>query len=311
MKTQKRQISIKYFAVGLLGISIAQHASAIEFDAGETKVSVYGYAKPDITHDFGDVSGGEDGMGNSIDPTKIAVNGQGSTSGHFNLTANESRIGFRTSTPINQDDLSTNIEGDFWFGDFRLRHAYGQWSGITAGQTWSNFHTFVGTTPTLDFTGPAGRDSTLRQAQLRYSLGNVHIALEDPSGIASGNSFDGGYDAVFNGKSIAGTDIDRKDSLPDLTLRYEHKKDRASFSAAAVSREIAFDDTDAEDSTLGWGGFIASSINVGSGLTLRGQITGGDGIGSHMKLNPAPAAYRVENKLSTIKSWGGTLRYYI
>lgn len=299
---------------GLSGISLlatglifSAGASAVDFQAGETKVSVYGFAKLDLLYDVGDIRAGTNGMGKSVAYTNIALDGQTTTSGHFDMHANESRLGFRTRTPTDHGDLMINIEGDFWNGDLRLRQAYGTWNGLTAGQTWSNFHTFISTTPTLDFTGPAGRDSFLRQAQLRYSFGNFHVALEDPSGAMSGNSYDGGYRAEEGGRSIAGSDVDRKDRFPDLTLRYEASAGDVKYSAAAVLRDIALDDGGSSDSATAWGLLLAGSYEIAPGTNLRGQITGGDGLGAYMKLNPAPAGYRVGNELETVFSWGGTL----
>ncbi len=72
-------------------------------------------------------------------------------------------------------------------------------------------------------------------------------------------------------------------------------------------REVSLDDGSADDSVIGWGAFVAGSVNVTPSTTLRGQITGGDGIGAYMKMNPAPAAYRAGNNLETVSSWGGTL----
>lgn len=287
-------------------LTLSTQASALDFEVGGSTLSLYGYAKLDMLYDIGDIRAGTNGLGEFVKFNNIALDGP-TTSGHTDLHANESRLGVKTRTPTDQGDLVINIEGDFFFGGFRMRQAYGSWNGVTAGQTWTNFHTFAGTTPTLDFTGPIGRDATLRQAQLRYSWKNFHVALEDPNGAVSGTSFDGGYRAVVDGRSIAGTDVDRKDSLPDLTLRYESRLDTVKYSAAAVVREVALDDGNVDDSVIAWGTYLAGSVNVTPSTTLRGQITAGDGIGAYMKLNPAPAAYRVGNDLETIFSWGGTL----
>ncbi|GKW50549.1 DcaP family trimeric outer membrane transporter [Halomonas sp. NCCP-2165] len=288
------------YTLGVALLLPSAPALAIDLEVQGTSVSIYGYAKLDIMYDTGDVkSGNSGGLGDGINFDRVAVDGQSSTSGHSNMHAGESRLGFRTTTPTERGDLITNIEGDFFFGNFRLRQAYGSWNGITAGQTWSNFHTFVSTTPTLDFTGPLGRDAFLRQAQLRYSIGDVHIALEDPGGAMSGNSFDGGYGAA--------TDIDRKDTLPDLTLRYESGAGAAKWATAALLREVSFDTGRESDSAIGWGLFIAGSYALTPSTTLRGQLTGGNGIGAYMKANPAPAAYRVGNRIETIPAWGGTL----
>lgn len=289
-------------------LSASAPALAIDFDVQGTTLSLYGYAKLDIMHDRGDLkAGNSSGLGDSVDFRNIVVDGQPSTSSHSNLHAKESRLGFRSTTPTDQGDLVTNIEGDFFFGNFRLRQAYGSWNGITAGQTWSNFHTFISTTPTLDFTGPAGRDAFFRQAQLRYSIGDFHVALEDPGGAMSGDSFDGGFDATTNGRSIAGTDVDRKDRVPDLTLRYESGAGAAKWASAALIREVAFDTGGEKGSATGWGLFIAGSYALTPTTTIRGQLTGGDGIGAYMKVNPAPAAYRAGSQLETIPAWGGTL----
>ena len=300
--------SKKLTNAGLLvsALTLSTQASAVDVEVGDSTLSLYGYAKLDVLYDIGDIRAGSNGLGEFVKFNNIALDGP-TTSGHTDMHANESRLGVKTSTPTDQGDLVINIEGDFFFGGFRMRQAYGSWNGVTAGQTWTNFHTFAGTTPTLDFTGPIGRDATLRQAQLRYSWKNVHVALEDPGGAVSGNSFNGGYNATVGGRSIAGSDVDRKDGLPDLTLRYEARRDAMKYSAAAVVREVALDDGNVDDSAIGWGAFVAGSVKIASGTTLRGQITGGDGIGAYMKLNPAPAAYRVGNNLETVFSWGGTL----
>lgn len=295
-------------AMASLGLVMTtQAAHALNLGELNTEASLYGYAKLDMLYDIGDVDGGSQGVGDSIKFSNIAVDGQQSRSGFSNLTANESRLGLKTTTDTDKGDLTTVIEGDFWGGAFRLRQAYGRWNGITAGQTWSNFHTFVGTTETLDFTGPIGRDSVLRQAQLRYSTGDLHVALEDPSGASSGKSFTGGYTGTANGQSIAGLDVDRKDSLPDLSIRYETPYGDWRFSSAALVREVGFDDGTHSDSALGWGGFVAGSYPVTSSLVVRGQLTGGEGIGGYMKGNPAPAAYRIGDTLHALPAWGGTL----
>lgn len=269
-------------------------ASAVEFSAGESKVSVYGFAKFDMIHDVGDIKAGSKGLGDSIKFPNIGVDGTQTTSGHTTMHANESRLGFKTQTPTEQGNLTTVIEGDFWGdGGFRLRHAYGSWNGITAGQTWTNFGSFVYATPTLDFTGPLGRAGINRQAQLRYSTNGFHIALEDPSGTVSGKSFNG--------------DADRKDGLPDLTLRYESKAGALSYALGGVVRQVAFDDGTNDDAAMGWGAFIGANVKFASGTTLRGVITGGEGIGSYLNGAPMPVAYRDGNDLQSITAVGGTL----
>src|SRR5699024_2350252 len=114
--------------------------------------SVYGFAKLDLIQDL------DDDLGNAVNPGAIRADGQAGPGGHSTLHAYQSRFGIPTTTPTASGDLKTRIEGDFFGsggGEFRLRHAYGEWNGLLAGQTKTNFGSdrFIGFTPTVDFNG--------------------------------------------------------------------------------------------------------------------------------------------------------------
>lgn len=281
-------------------------AMAVELEVGDTSVGIYGFARLDMLYDLGDVKSSSNGLGDFIIFNNIEVEDRPTSSGTTNFHAYESRLGFKTTTPTQSGDLVTVVEGDFFGsggGEFRLRHAYGSWNGLAAGQTWTNFNTFIGSTPVLDFSGLLGRAGINRQGLIRYSKGGFNVSLEAPGGIVSGNSFDSGDSQPF--PSIL--NADRKDTLPDFTVRYEPTlTGNLTYSVGGLIREVAFDDGTASDSATGWGLFAASSYSFESGIIIRGQLTGGDGIGGYMTGTPAPAAYRYENNLNTISSWGGT-----
>ncbi|WP_152419305.1 DcaP family trimeric outer membrane transporter [Vreelandella titanicae] len=273
-------------------------ASAVELGTvGDTKFSVYGYAKLDFTYDLDGVRAGAGGLGKSVTFNNVAVGDQADTSRHFDAHAYQSRIGFKTVTPTEKGDLTTVIEGDFFVdGDLRLRHAYGSWNNITAGQTWSNFVSFLGTTETLDFTGQSGRGGVNRAAQIRYSMGDFHVALEDPDSAQSGMDY---VERDFVNEP------DRKDSMPDLTLRYESAAGPVKFAVAGMAREIAIDDGENDDSAFGWGLTSAASMEIVPGTVIRAHVAGGDGIGNYLHNTPTAAGYRVDNELDTITAWGG------
>lgn len=300
---RRRQILL---AALISSAAFSAPVTAIEVGVGDTSVSLYGFAKLDMLYDVGDIKSTSNGLGNLINFSNIEVDGGPTSSGVSNFHAYESRVGFKTTTPTKSGDLTTVVEGDFFGsggGEFRLRHAYGSWNRLTAGQTWTNFNTFVGTTPVLDFSGLLGRAGINRQALVRYSKDGFNVSMEAPGGVASGNSFDAGDTQSF--PSIL--NADRKDTLPDFTLRYEPTlKGNFSYSYGGVIREVAFDNGTESDSVPGWGLYLASSYTFGNGLIVRGQFTGGDGIGSYMSGTPAPAAYRAGDKLDTISSMGGT-----
>ena len=62
------------------------------------------------------------------------------------------------------------VEGDFYGSGnaFRLRHAYGSYGGLLAGQTWTNFLDPDNFPNTIDFESPMAFPS-FRQAQVRYT----------------------------------------------------------------------------------------------------------------------------------------------
>lgn len=283
-------------SLSLIGLAVASTVSAFEIEVGDTSASIYGYAKLDATYDRGDIKASSDGLGNAIGFANLAVGEEASSSGHTSMHAWQSRLGVRTVTPTAEGDLVTVVEGDFYGsggGSFRLRHAYGSWNGITAGQLWTNFGSFVGDTPVLDFTGQVGRAGANRQAQIRYSLGDFHVALEAPNGAVSGTSY------LDEGS-------ERRDSLPDLTLRYESGGGAINYAAGALLRQVTFDDGERDDSVNGWGLFAGGNVEVTPGTTLRALVAGGDGIGSYLNNSPAPAAYRDGDRLESLSAWGGT-----
>ena len=87
-----------------------------------------------------------------------------------NINANTSRFNFEMRTPTGAGQMRAFIEGDF-FGagnSFRLRHAYGQFRGILAGQTWSTFSDPAANHEDLDFEGVSS-ENVVRQPQIRYT----------------------------------------------------------------------------------------------------------------------------------------------
>lgn len=278
-----------------LAISIINTAHAYDFKVGETTASIYGYAKLDIIYDVNDKLGLTSGRG-----TAARLDGEAGSDGHFDMHAYQSRLGFSTSTPVSGSTLRTVIEGDFYGGGnggLRLRHAYGEWNGILAGQTWTNFYGMVAGTPTIDFEGVGGHPLGHRQAQFRYTNENFAVALEDP------DDRGGQVDA-----------IGAKNRLPDLTIRYTDGSGPIKYSASAVARYLEYDTAGqlspaSDDSALGWGFGLEAAMDITAALTVRAGLTHGDGIGGYINGNPkiSPAFVDENGTLQTIRATGGTL----
>lgn len=285
-------------AAAVAAASFAGTASAVDFEVGDTTASVYGYAKLDMIHDV------DADLGNSVGHSNIRLDGVDGPDGHTDFQAIQSRLGFKTSTPMSGSTLNTTIEGDFYGsggGELRLRHAFGEWNGILAGQTWTNFGGFIGMTPTIDFTGQPGQGNIARQSQLRYTTGGFSVALEDPGTIGSN---------VDVSQRLNVNDSDLKSSLPDLTLRYHAGAGNVNYAASAVLREIEYYDraNDSDESAFAWGVNLEASAEVSEGVTVRGSVTHGDGLGGYMYVSPGKAGYIDNNgDVDGIKGTGGTL----
>ncbi|TFH86595.1 hypothetical protein EQG41_11630 [Billgrantia azerbaijanica] len=292
------------FSASALALAVASASNAYDFEVGNTTASVYGYAKLDMIYDV------DADLGNSIGHGNIRLDGEDGQDGHFDMHAYQSRIGFGTSTPIAGSTLQTKIEGDFYGsggGSFRLRHAYGSWNGILAGQTWTNLYGFVAGTPVIDFTGTHGTASQARQPQLRYTAGNFAISIEDP------DTLGGSETTAQSAVQLSGDEA--KSGLPDLIVRYTDTSGPFKYSASGVLRYLEFDAdgnpnaTVDDDSTTGWGIALEAAMDVTEALTLRAGVTHGDGMGGYLYVSPqsSPAYVDANGSLESIEGTGGTV----
>lgn len=277
MQSNKLRMAIRATAaVAVLGI--AGQAQAFNFTAGDVDASIYGYARLSMSYDIDqDISDGtQSGNANSI------VHGN-DIDGFFGASAAQSRLGFKAT---NSDGLTVNIEGDF-ASTFRLRHAYGSYKGVLAGQTWSNYNSFVGSTPTLDFNGVAGNAGyQVRTAQLRYTTGPMSFSIEDPQnkGIPS-----------------------QRDGSPAFTARLEDKAGGFAYAASGLVKQNTADNGTDDDSTLGFGVFGAASMALSDMISLQGAINYTNGASGYLYLSGGSDAYLDGNSLENISGVGGTL----
>lgn len=293
----KKNVNKAMLIVAVTSLSATQ-LSAVELESGNTTASIYGFAKLNMIYDV------DNRLGTFVTHAAIDLDQADSVSGHTQFDASHSRLGVRTVTETDQGNITSVIEGDFntagGTGPFRLRHAYLQWNGIMAGQNWTNFGGFLGTMPTLDHLGQVGQGVILRQPQLRYTTGGVSVAIEQGGGWRG---------AISESVDPTITPVS-KESLPDVTLRYQGGLGSAQVGASAVVRQLEYfnQGTNDEESSLGWGVNLEALAPLTDILTLRGALTFGDGMGGYQYLNPAAPAYvDAAGDLETIESIGGTL----
>jgi hypothetical protein len=193
------------------------------------------------------------------------------------LTANQSRLNFDLREPTDFGILRAFIEGDFDGGDgggqFRLRHAFGQWKRVLAGKTWSAFVDTGATPEEIDFEGLNGRVN-VRQAQVRLfpTIGEHYefeLSAEDPSPL------------VTNGEGVT--------RFPDIIATGRlNWGDRLHFKVGGLYRQVRANWDGAPRSTekqTGYGLQVSGRFDAGW-LDARDrilfQINGGRGIGRYI-----------------------------
>jgi hypothetical protein len=293
MLRNKLSITVKVTS-SLLIFGLASQASAFEFQAGDAKVEISGYARLNASYDINEELATS--RGTRAGNFDMVNTGTGSVAeGHFGADAFQSRLGVKTTLP---QGVKINVEGDFRSisgtpGQVRLRHGYGEYKGVLMGQTWSNFLSFVGNTSGLEFDGlPGSAGYQGRSAQARYTTGPFSIALEDPKV------------TILNSP-------DEKNGMPAVTARFEAKSSGLTYSTAAVLNQLSIDNGTADDNVFGYAIFGAAKIAVTDGLSIQGAVNYSDGGNSYLWRSgsnyTAADAYSNAGSLETISGYGGTI----
>ncbi|WP_017431068.1 hypothetical protein [Vreelandella jeotgali] len=205
------------------------------------------------------------------------------------------------------------MEGDFrgnGGGDLRMRHAYGEYKGFLAGRTWSNYNSFVGSTPTLDFDSLAGTAVLQdRIEQLRYTTGPVSFSIENPGSGDVTNGICGKSNNTC--KPGTYTTITTRKSAPALTARIQDSGGNVAYSAAGVVNRLTAEGSSNDDSAMGYGVFGAMSIDISDMFSIQGALNFTDGANGYLWHSGenyyAPSAYVDGNDIETIKGYGGSL----
>jgi DcaP outer membrane protein len=246
----------------------AAQATAIPdgFKMGGFTFKPGGRIKLDVIRDFKPI-GSED----SFDPRTIPTDG--SEGVNSNLIAKETRLSLDMRGPVEGRELRMYVETDFYGTSsvLRLRHAYGSYGGLLAGQTWSTFVDENNFPNTIDFESPMAFPS-IRQAQVRWSQKltanwSWAAALED------------------NKSSItapAGVPGKAEFPMPDIAARIRYEGTRGHVNVSGFLGRASFRPTTGEPDTVNlWGMLLSGRIKTGGQDYAYGQITFGDGVGRY------------------------------
>ena len=206
----------------------------------------------------------------------------GDNAAQSSITANQSRLNFDMRDNTSAGILRAFIEGDFTEDGnaFRLRHAFGQWDRVLAGQTWSAFVDTQASPEEVDFEGLNGRIN-VRQSQVRWSppIGEdfeLQLSLEDPNPqLQNGNGVTRIPDVVLAGRFQPHERLHLKAALLGRQIRGQE-------SITTTSGDIK---TGGVDKSYAWGLSLSGSFvtpMLDSRDKLLFQFNHGNGIGRYV-----------------------------
>lgn len=255
---------------------------------GGPSLEIYGFAQADYIQDFNRVDPDWDA---ALRPSKIPTSeNQFGDDGQSIFSVRQSRFGVQARQAIGGKDLFVRFEFDlFGTGDdagqttFRLRHAYGSWGPILAGQTNTLFMDGDTFPNTVEYWGPVGM-VFVRNPQVRYTFTTgphkFAVALEKP-----GNDIDPGNIRQLDPN--LGANIRSTEKLPDLTAQYRYEGGWGHAQLAGILRKVGYEtdgtpDNEPKNSRTGWGVNLSANIKTWDKDVLHLSAVYGEGIASYM-----------------------------
>jgi hypothetical protein len=292
------------------GLGVLLPASSALAQLGESTFKLGGYVKLDMIYSNNSPGAESSVVDFILVPGAVPVNNL-TDQRNYHLSARESRVWLKTSTPSPYGNVDTHVELDFLGFDsnlgsevgsnassLRLRHAFGTWNmvfngqpqgALLAGQTWTTIMDLEALPDILDFGSPAGRLFG-QQSQIRYTraLGGgaeMQVAIENPENTLRIND----PSQPNHGAQLSPRPGD--DLAPDTIAKYRLAGPWGHMAASGVVRLVrqarvpgfASTDTDAA-----YGLHLSSKLNVGEKHNLRLDGCYGHGLGRYMAFNAFP-----------------------
>ena len=288
------RILIAAMAAALIGIAATATARAEE--PGRS-FEIYGFAQVDA---IGDSKRVQPDWMDAFRPSKICVDGffpngaECGTNGQTSLSVKQSRLGVKGTQPTGEGGTPIDFKFEIdMFGTgadagqttIRLRHAYGEWGPLLAGQTNSLFMDGDVFPNTIDYWGPAGmvfyRNVQIRWTPWRTASDVFAVAFERP-----GNDVDPGNIRLIEEYQNATVRSDQK--WPDVTAQFRHNDSWGHVQASAILRYVGYEVQSfaggpwSKGSETGWGINLAAALKTLEKDQVLLQVVYGDGIASYM-----------------------------
>jgi hypothetical protein len=295
-------------ALVIVAAVLAAGASPVtRAEEGTRSFEIYGFAQLDWIQDSKRV---DPNWEDAFRPSKIATpEGQFGTNGQSDLSVKQSRFGVKGTLPTGESTPPVNFKFEFdMFGTgvdagqttIRLRHFYGEWGQLLAGQTHSLFMDIDVFPNTIDYWGPPGmvflRLPQIRWTAYRTTNDSLAFALERP-----GNDIDVGNTRLIQGYENAVVNND--ETIPDFTAQFRHDDTWGHYQISGILRRVGYEYSLAGEplqkaSQTGWGINLAAALKtIGKDQVLL-QVVHGDGIASYMNdggMDLAPTTFPTAN----------------
>jgi hypothetical protein len=279
---------------GFLAIAVSATLFSAAARAEETGRSfeIYGFAQADYIQDIGGRL--DPAWDDAFRPSKICFDNACGEDGQASVSVKQSRFGVKGTMPTGSSTAPLNFKFEFdLFGTgvdagqttMRLRHFYGEWGPILAGQTHSLFMDIDVFPNTIDYWGPSGmvfyRNVQIRWTPFRTDDSQFAVAIERPS-----NDIDSGNVRLIEGFEDA--QIQNDEELPDFTAQFRTQGDWGHVLVGGILRKVGYEfrqtagDPWEEGSETGWGINVGAAFNVLEKDAIRLQVVYGEGIASYM-----------------------------
>ena len=275
-------------AFAAAGLGLATTASA---EDAKQSFEIYGFAQADAIYDFGRMNPDWD---DAFRPSKIAnPAGIYGSDGQASVSVKQSRFGVKGTMPTSEGHSPIDFKFEFdLFGvgadagqtTFRLRHAYGEWGSLLAGQTNSIFMDIDVFPNVIDYWGPNGmvfwRNVQMRWTPYRTESSSFAIGIEEPS-----NDVDTGQIREFDPE--LGDQIQSNEEVPNLVAHWRTKGDWGHVQVAGILRSLGYDTkgtpkNEPKGDELGWGVNLSGTVNTWGKDKILWQYVYGHGIASYM-----------------------------
>ncbi|MEQ9562083.1 MAG: DcaP family trimeric outer membrane transporter [Woeseiaceae bacterium] len=276
---------------------------ALEINAGGVSLQFGGFVKLDMMQDLDPIGNENQFKVNSI-PVSTSSSSQQGGSNHFTVDATRFTLDVHgTEGPAT--GIRAYVEGDFYGSgnSFRIRHAYGEWNGLLAGQTWSTFQDISARPFTLDYEGPDG-EIFVRQPMIRYTR-QVSSAMQWAVAVEEADS----QITVTGGANGSG-----RSELPDITGNLRLTNSLGHIQVGGLVRQLRYVSSDGsvDETTAGYGLNLSGSANVLGGDAIMGQVAFGSGMSRYIEAfsgTNSDAVITAANDLEALDAWTVVLGY--